>query len=188
MRKTEPIFKTCPVCNTHFPVCPPGKSSRTFPKNSQVFCSPVCASQARYRSSTLCNRLSPTDAAYIAGFLDGDGSILLYKRTRKVAMRVAFANNDPDLIDWICRITGLGSTVPYDDGHPHHAIRYQTQINADAACTLLEQLVPYLRRKLPQAQLAITHQKTLLDPALNADFSWQLENYQRMCKLNKRGL
>lgn len=186
-KRTEPIYKICPTCKMRFLVCPPGKCSRLYPRNRQVCCSKLCAQKARYRSGRKCNKLTPTQAAYIAGFLDGDGSIFLYKRHSKVALRVAFANNDRAVLIWIHHVTNLGSIVSFDDGHTAHAVRFQIQANAEAALTLLEQIVSYLVRKKPQAELGISHQLGLRDPALASSPDWNKANYDQMSALNSRG-
>ena len=182
-----PVQKTCPVCDGQFNVCPPGRSSRFYPKNSQVFCSRPCSYKGRYRSGTKCKTLSPVQAAYIAGFLDADGSIFMYQRRNKVAIRVAFSNNDLSVIAWIYEATGIGGVVDWHDGHENHAIRYQSQANGEAALTLLQQVEPFLVRKRKQASLAISHQLSLRDPSLSSDPSWQQVNYNLMMKLNSRG-
>lgn len=186
-KRTEPVYKSCPVCGTDFPVCPPGKTSRYYPPNEQEFCSMVCQCKGRYRSGAKCNPLTPEQAAYIAGFLDADGSIFLYRRRNKVALRVAFSNNDRRVLDWISEVIGIGSVIRYDDGNRRHAIRFAVQVNAEAALTLLEQIAPYLIIKYDQALLGIGHQRELSDPASAADISWQQINFALMQDLNRRG-
>jgi hypothetical protein len=60
-------------------------------------------------------------------------------------------------------------------------------VNADGAESVLRQALPYFVTKRPQAELAISFQERLRDPALKADRSWQLEALARMKRLNRRG-
>jgi len=186
-RRTEPITKVCPVCDKPFPVCPPGKSSRTYPRNSQVFCSHPCALRARYRSGTHCKELSPTVAAYIAGFLDGDGSIILYKRRTKVALRVSFTNCKKPVLEWIREQTGIGNITSKTLYSSKHAPGWHLLINSEAAQTLLVQVVPYMHIKRLRAQLAIEFHERLKDPRFAIDTASQHVAFDRFRTMNKRG-
>lgn len=185
-KRTIPISKTCPTCKKVFLVCPPGRTSRTYPSNSQVFCTHPCALKARYRSGRKCKELLPTQAAYIAGFLDADGCIMMYARRDSVAMRVTFSNTKKDVLQWIADTTGIGGYASHPETHKHSR-SWTLQANAEAAETLLIQVRPYLIRKRKQADLAMDFQKRLRDPALNADKSWQQEYRAKMQWLNRKG-
>lgn len=188
MHKTQPIYKTCPTCGMSFPVCPPGKASRTYPKSNQVFCSRPCSLKSRYRRGGKCAELSKADAAYIAGFLDGEGSVLLYRRRDKAALRVVFANTNLEILEWIAEVANCGSIVVHvGTGSPMHKQGYLLQFNAEAAESLLRQVRPFLHIKVKQADLAMLFQERLRDPALNADRVWQNEYRATMQSMNQRG-
>lgn len=186
MPKTQPVLKTCPVCQSSFAVCPPGKASREYPSNEQGFCSRPCALKARYRRGRVSNIIDVVDAAYIAGFLDGEGSIFLYHRRDKAAMRVTFANTSKPILDWIAEITDCGGYCVRAQNQKHKQ-SFILQLNADAAYSLLRQVRPYLRIKHKQADLAMSFQERLRDPALNADSTWQQEYLLHMKAMNQRG-
>lgn len=186
MPKTQPVYKICPVCGKSFPVCPPGKKSRTYPGNKQVFCGNLCSGKARYRRGRECAMLTPVDAAYIAGFLDGEGSIMLYRRRDKAALRVGFANTDRPILEWISQVTACGS-ITFKRGNEAHKHGYILQMNADAAASLLRQIRPYLHIKAKQADLAIAFQERMQDPALNSDRVWQYDYQAAMQSMNQRG-
>lgn len=185
--KTIPVEKHCMACGKPFYVCPPGKKSRYYPTNSQSFCSRQCSGKARYRSGSGCAELSDVDAAYIAGFLDGEGSIFIYEKMNRPRLRVAFANNDLGVLEWISKMTGVGSISTKIKYSKVHATSYILQLNADAALSLLQQVRKYLRIKGEQADLGIDFQERLKIPELNLDRSWQVEYGNRMCEMNKRG-
>ena len=186
-KRTIPVSKVCPSCQSEFLVCPPGHKSRIYPPNRQVFCSRPCAQRSRYRHGSACASLPPTVAAYIAGFLDGEGSIILYRRRDAVAMRVSFSNCDLSVLRWLVAQTGIGSVVSKPVYSDHHRQSLFAQINSSAAASLLEQVLPYLQIKHAQAQLAIEFQRRLQDPALKADRSWQYSVREQMQALNRRG-
>ena len=56
-----------------------------------------------------------------------------------------------------------------------------------AALSLLEQILPYLIVKKPQAELAILFQNKLSNPADKADRNWQKETKDKMALLNHKG-
>jgi len=186
-KKTLPISKICPVCKKEFLVCPPGRSSRSYPPNDQVFCSRNCTSKGRFRQSSQCNILLPTEAAYIAGFLDGDGSIILYKRGQKAALRVSFANCHREILDWILLRTGVGNIIEKPLHSTKHNRAYLLFINSGAASSLLIQLLQYLTIKHYQAELALWFQDRKSDPALSSSLEWQQEARAKMQAMNRRG-
>ena len=66
-----------------------------------------------------------TDLAYIAGFLDGDGTLALYRvkcgRSHTISVRVSIANNDLATLLSIQDILGEGRIhTKQPDGNPNH--------------------------------------------------------------------
>lgn len=183
--RTPSVMKVCTVCGKEFATCPPGQTSRYLPPFEQQMCSDTCQRAGRYRRGAACNPLSPTDAAYIAGFLDGEGSIILYKR-QPVALRVSFANSNRAVLEWIHNACGAGhlTTRP---GTDMHKAGHLLLLNSDPACGLLEQVRPYLKIKGEQADVAIAFQQGVRIPARKADHAWQLEAREKVMALNHRG-
>lgn len=184
--RITPVIKSCPTCKQDFETCPPGHKSRYYPAYKQVFCSRDCAFKSRYRRGQTCAELPAHVAAYIAGFLDGEGSVILYRRRDKVAMRVGFANTNKPILDWIAQVTDCGGFAT-KEGNGAHKRGYILQFNADAAASLLRQIRPYLHIKATQADLALDFQERLKDPALNSDRTWQYEYQEHMRSMNRRG-
>lgn len=185
--RTLPIQKVCPSCCSTFDVCPPGKFSRYLPRSGQVFCSVECARKGRYRSGTKCKTLIPTEAAYIAGFLDGEGFIILYKRRDTVAMRAGFTNTNLRVLRRIQRMVGGGGFSHQKRRKPHHKTGHSLNVNAELAESLLLQIRPFLILKSEQADLAIEFQRKLRNPSLKSSRSWQYEALEQMKRLNRRG-
>lgn len=185
--KTVPILKTCPVCNNDFETCPPGRKSRYYPPNKQVFCSQHCALNGRYRSGTRCNQLTEAQAAYIAGFLDADGSVMLYRRGRKAFLRVSFTNRSRETLDWIVNATGVGNVAGGKRQNQKHSYCWNAFVNSEAAASLLVQVLPFMLTKRVQAEIAIDYHQKLRDPSYAANVDWQQRAMSQMKELNRRG-
>lgn len=183
--KIEPKRKICPSCQSTFLVG--GRGRKPY---KTIFCSVKCSRRARYRRGAKCKRLLDVEAAYIAGFLDGEGSIMiLIYQGRSYALRVVIAQSSRgrDVLDWISQITGIGASINRNPTKLEHDIGLTWACNGEASATLLQQLLPFLHVKRPQAELAITFQERLKNPGLKADRSWQKEAREKMKLLNARG-
>ncbi len=141
----------------------------------------------RYRRGKVANQLSIVEAAYLAGFVDGEGSIMILARKGTISIRTSITNTDHDVLDWIWKTVGVGDL---------HLARFSTEkwkttwtwnTNGDSTESILTQILPYLRIKKVQAELAIETMNRLRDPVYKADRTWQVEWYERMHALNKRG-
>ena len=187
-KRTELITKQCLACGNDFNTCPPGKSSRLCrAKYDQVFCSNACSCKSRYRSGIDCNELSEVDAAYIAGFLDGEGSIMIIGRSDAFMIRISFANTKRNVLEWIRERTGVGNITEKSRDNPNHATSYILLINSNAAFTLLQKISKYLIIKKIQSELAIDFFGKLRTPRLKSDRGWQAAERDRMKELNRRG-
>ncbi len=186
-QRTKTVTKHCAVCGTPFQVCPPGKTSRfCYRTSSDKFCSPPCRNHARYRRGAPCSKLTMTQAAYIAGFLDGEGSIILYRRETSISMRVVFSNTKINALEWIKKSIGVGVIITHRHENPRHSDSSHLQLQADAAESLLSQILPYLIIKKEQAEIAIDFHKKLRDPKQKSDPSWQVETMTKIKSLNQR--
>ena len=80
-----------------------------------------------------------TEAAYIAGFFDGEGSV--YRNSHR-AYIVRFSQKDPAVLKWIRRKLGFGRLIHTKAGY--HAL----QVNRQADVVVLyETIGPYLQVK-----------------------------------------
>jgi len=179
--------KECPVCGFRFKVAF-NKASRHFPKSTQVFCSLECARKGRYRRGSVCKKLSEVDAAYIAGFVDGEGSIMLINR-KSVALRLTIAQSEKsvDVLDWIGEVTGVGARIMKKAASPNHDNGWTWICNSDAAESVISQLLPYLRVKHLQAKIAIGFQRKIRNPHEKSCMDWQKSEQTKIKTLNKRG-
>ncbi len=95
-----------------------------------------------------------TDFAYIAGFLDGEGTIHV---SNQLYLTVRIRNTDRLVLEWVKSIMGDGNLYTcYRSSYlPFHSLEF----NCTKAITVLKCLLPYLRIKRKQAQLAFEFQK-----------------------------
>ncbi len=96
------------------------------------------------------------DLSYLAGFFDGEGSINLLTRKRnkwntEYQITVAIGQKDGATLDWIKDNFGGNVYLVKRDGSFFWACSNRQ------AKLFLEKLLPYLRYKKPQAELALTY-------------------------------
>lgn len=183
--------KMCPVCKNVFRVTY-NKASRLYPKSSTIFCSHKCALNGRFRRGVECKTLSTVDAAYIAGFLDGEGSIMLIGRGGKkhsIGLRVVIAQSEKSkfVLNWISSVTGIGNCVLKRSKSIKQDNGYTWVCHSIAAEGLLMQLLPFLKIKLKQAEIAISFQDKLRNPSYKSDANWQTLAQNNVKTLNRRG-
>lgn len=175
------IIKNCVACGKEF------EAGGRLGRQSREFCSWECRYKGRYRMSKAANTLSPLDAAYIAGFLDGEGSFLLYMRRDVAAVRITATNTNRAVIEWLKEVCGVGIIVKGKTLSDKHRLTWHWNCNSESAELVLRQIRPYLKIKTEQADFAMTVQEKLRDPAQKADRSWQKEAHEHMKFLNRTG-
>lgn len=105
-----------------------------------------------------------TDLAYLAGILDGEGSIQIRKRKDRGMRRgfcyqlsISIANTNEWLVNWI-HFNFEGGIYRKPSLLPHHKQAYLWQATSKQAEVVLKLLLPYLRLKKPQAEIALQFQ------------------------------
>lgn len=145
--------------------------------------------------------LTEAEKGYIGGLFDGEGSISIshYKRDNTFVLRCNFINSHKKTIDWLYnhlkefRFRKIARDVRKDNRH--NLIVYSIEIGKQLANKeFLEKILPYIRIKKEQAELALI----FLDYVLNREsLTFTPRNrkemelfYRRMQKLNnsKRGV
>ena len=145
-----------------------------------------------------------TDSAYIAGFLDGDGSLMLQVKSRADTKRgVRFmaticlyedTRHEKPLL-WIRKRLGIGYISRRNDGMTELRINGFEQVRG-----ILAELKPFIRFKARQAQAMITAcellskkfirelSKTEAQRLVKLTFVVRKENYKSRSVLTKREL
>lgn len=151
MPKVKPEQKTCPVCGKVFEV-----GGRGRPRRSQRVCSQECNAYARVKQHHV-RQMSPTEAAYLAGLIDGEGSIVAVKRNKKgrTTWRLQVSSTTPILLEWCIQTTGVGTIVTKKTTNPKHADSKWWQCYSWNAMDILKQIAPYMILKTDKAQQVI---------------------------------
>lgn len=120
--------------------------------------------------------MTETDKAYLAGIIDGEGSIVL-KRSRirsktsdavwtyyRLELRVG--NTSIELLEWIKQ---FGGNYYYEKTKDGQKPRYQWCITTRGAAEILEEVLPYLIIKREKAEAAIYFQNIRKPSRLRTD-------------------
>jgi hypothetical protein len=93
------------------------------------------------------NDLMPEQAAYLAGLIDGEGTITLSRVHRNENRRlvVSVSNTDLSLLNFVRASVGAGRITSKRTYSARHAPSFTYQISSRQALDLLRQVVPYLR-------------------------------------------
>ena len=92
--------------------------------------------------------------AYLAGILDGEGTIYLRRRGRNVDFRVAVSMTDREPLDLFQKTFG-GGVVHYDVPKGGNKGVFRWAISSSGAERALSALAPYLFIKKRKAQIAL---------------------------------
>ena len=92
------------------------------------------------------NRMTPTQAAYLAGLIDGEGSITLTRRHRKEnrQLAVSISNTDFDLLNQVNTIIGAGRITRKRTYKEHHKPSGEYRVENRQALALIRQIAPFL--------------------------------------------
>ena len=90
--------------------------------------------------------LSKTDAAYIAGLIDGEGSISLTRRHKNEnrQLEVSISNNDLNLLNYVLGVVGTGRITSKKTYSKNHNPCATYLISNRQALDLLQQIHSYL--------------------------------------------
>lgn len=110
--------------------------------------------------------MTEIEKAYIAGIIDGEGSIMLqrFHRNQYPAPCVSIASNTIELLTWLKDTIGYGVIIKKKNYNPEkHKLSYSFVIKHNNAIKLLEDIYPYLiiESKRKRAEMIITQYKSL---------------------------
>src|SRR5262245_2543199 len=93
------------------------------------------------------NSLEPTEAAYIAGIVDGEGTIALSRLHRNEGRRpvVSISSTERSLLEFIQSAVGSGRITSKVCSRSHHTPSFAYCLTNHRALVLLEQIGPYLK-------------------------------------------
>src|SRR5688572_4342082 len=108
--------------------------------------------------------LSPEAAAYIAGLIDGEGTITLSRLHANENRRlvISIANTEIQLLEFVRKETGVGKITRKRRTSEFHTQSYCYSVTRQQALALLEQIFPFLQSyKRDRARLALDRYKAL---------------------------
>jgi len=108
--------------------------------------------------------LTPEVAAYIAGIIDGEGTITLTRvhATENRRLVVSVANTELPLLHFVRDAIGAGKITRKRVVRSHHTPSFHYFLSSAQALELLRQVLPYLQTyKRARADLALRHYRSL---------------------------
>ena len=116
------------------------------------------------------HNLSDAEKGYLAGLIDGEGSISIVRATtgynrksRRIhhQLRVSVYNTDINMVEWVKSRVGFGHIARRKQQSERHKPSYQYQVCALKALEILRAVHPYLVTKKRQAEVAFIFGSTI---------------------------
>jgi hypothetical protein len=125
--------------------------------------------------------MKKTDLAYVAGIIDGEGWISIKNRTikngnRNYALKVGVGNTNEWLINWL-KFSFGGSVCLKKKWLVNQKQQWIWDLSTKQASEFLKLILPYLRLKKPQAELAISFQSRR---KYRGNPNWKIKGKRRM--------
>jgi len=105
-------------------------------------------------------QLTEADAAYIAGLVDGEGTVGLLRRHahEQRQLVVSIVSTERIMLEFVLTRIGAGKITAKRIARMHHAPSFTFSISNRQALRLLQQIAPYLRSyKSARATLVLAH-------------------------------
>jgi intein/homing endonuclease len=102
--------------------------------------------------------LAPVDAAYIAGLMDGEGTVSLSRRHKadQRQLVISISSTERELLEFVCQVLAAGRITSKRTYNAAHTPSFTFAICNRQALELLKQITPYLRGyKRHRAQLVL---------------------------------
>lgn len=142
------------------------------------------------------NNLSIADIAWTAGIIDGEGSIFIMKqgrvdreRTVNYILRVSVQSTDPYMTSELKRMFPDGAEFSVQrDKRPECSDTLKWQLSGKKAARFLNTILPFMRVKKQQAELALEFQnkfKKHWRSMLEEDYNQQESFYNKLKQAKK---
>lgn len=118
--------------------------------------------------------LTPPEAAYIAGLIDGEGTITLTRKHRHEnrQLAVTISNTDKQLLDFVLSTIGAGKITGKRTTRSNHTPSFTYALYNRQALNLLAQIQTYLRTYKAERTILILRDYLTLTPR-NGKYSTQ---------------
>jgi hypothetical protein len=137
------------------------------------------------------NKVTDTELAYIAGFIDGEGSIHINKRKHQVknynsyigySAYLDIGNTYKPIMEWLNIITKNTSKIFEKKPKGNRKTAYAIRLSMSNSQKLIEKILPFLKVKREQALIFLEFCK------YSKDKEKREVCFQAMKKKNKRGI
>jgi hypothetical protein len=110
--------------------------------------------------------LTPENAAYIAGLIDGEGTVTLTRHHAGENRRlvISIANTELPMLRFVDAAVGTGKITRKRTSSNHHTPSFCYAVSSRQALALLRQVAPYLRSYKRQRAQLILAQYSVLTP------------------------
>lgn len=91
--------------------------------------------------------LTEVEAAYLAGIIDGEGTVTLTRRNKdnQRQLAVTISSTDRNLLEYVLDIVGAGKITNKTMSRSNHSPAFTYQLYNRQALTLLKRVAPFLR-------------------------------------------
>lgn len=136
--------------------------------------------------------MTSSESIYLAGFIDGEGSLIINKRLHSLKEKVwigysvylDIGNTNKEVLEWIKKITQTTSELYENPQKGNRKMAYRLRICGKQAQRIIKELYPYLIVKKKQANIFLDF--PLNHKRLKREIRENL--FQQMRKLNYRGI
>ena len=91
--------------------------------------------------------LAKSDAAYIAGLIDGEGTVTLTRKHKNEYRQlcVSISNTERGLLEYVLAVTGVGKITNKSTSKSHHSHSFAYAVYNRQVLSLLAAVEPYLK-------------------------------------------
>lgn len=142
-------------------------------------------------------KLSPTQAAYLAGLVDGEGCIAIHRQKHRKTRSglyyrtdVTVSNTNQDVLVWAKKVTGLGSIRGRQLKMRNSKFSWRWSVSGNGAVLLVRLISPYLIIKREQARLLLSFRAQVSrggKPLTDGQLEFREQCYHQSRTLNMRG-
>jgi hypothetical protein len=186
------VEEPCLWCGKPFKV-------RRYLLGTKRYCSTSCRNKGYWeRKKDRPKALRIEEAAYIAAFIDGEGTISIRKYKRKAMAGgvryvpvVEMNNSDVGVMQYLRSVIGPNRYhVHSKQRQENHKKMYQLRLPSNVQRWLLEEILPYLRIKRRQAEIVMQLLDLLRQKKYGEDANLEDREklYQEVHDINHRGL
>ena len=122
-------------------------------------------------------KLKPVDTSYIAGLIDGEGTITLSRKNwwRQRCLTVVISNNEYKILKWTLGTIGTGIITKKRTYKKEHSPSFAYKIHNQQALSLLEKITPYMQSYKKERAKLVLKNYTKLTPR-NGKYSKDILN------------